>query len=927
MPGHERSPTSTLGRPHGHTEEEGAVPQQLPGSPAWAEWICGPGIMPALSPTQARRISVLQALEDGSYDTMPPPRTPLQSSSPSRDYGTPLYRITTPVRQGPCRAHTVYGCVVCKGMPVIETRRSPQLPRRPLSPPPLPAAAPLPPLPASASPQQTPKLNRAILRATFSKVDQNGDGTVGRHELAHSVAEHAALAQLLGVPPGASPAAADAHVERVFRDLDTDGDYGVSFEEFARHLDRIVGAHAQGGGGGAASADVAGAAGGGRPGGFAAMDQDGDGVLSRAEFRRGLFQEGVPPTPPQRHYLPEPEPEPEPGSGARRPKSVRFQDTEEIVALRTEIELLKQKKPESPAAGASNVSTSSEQLRILELQSQLAAQQAEQERRYQEQLHEVSREHQTAEESERLRAEMKILKLTQQQQRELQQRDEQLQEHQTAEESERLRAEIEILKLKQQQQRELQQRDEQLQHDEQMQKQSLRAEQERIRALEAKVQQQEQQQQREQATYKEREGLRVLQTELQAAQKQQAREAAQQREMLEQKRARAEQDQALQTQLQAAQEQLRRQEDRERQREQQWEQQRERDAQARSLQSQLAATAQQRDAADLLFDVLDSNQDGQLSSDEFKGRAEAAEATTRETQRRLTEAELRAAQLAEENERVRAAAERARATAEEEKERMRRERAAELEAAALAAGAQAQQAERRALQQEIEAMELSQRQALLASQAAVAAAEEKAAAAANAQTEALAKATTMVSTAQSAVASEREQLLEAVVAERERSAEVVAEYGKRVSAAESGQMRERAELQRLQTEAEEARLACEKAEAAAEQASRHAAMEQALRQELERTKSALHAAASKQQEELQRALVSRQEENTRLARQAERAERRRKSEEAQLTSRLETERCAFALRLLSSPPPPPPPLSLCACSCCCAVLHCCFVRY
>ena len=190
-------------------------------------------------------------------------------------------------------------------------------------------------------------------------------------------------------------------------------------------------------------------------------------------------------------------------------------------------------------------------------------------------------------------------------------------------------------------------------------------------------------------------------------------------------------------------------------------------------------------------------------------------------------------------------------------------------------------------------MEVAQQQALQVSQARVAAAEKDAAAATIAQTEVLAKAARTVSSAQAQVVNEREKLLTALQAEKQRSAEVIAEYGQRVAAAESDRITKQAALQRLQTEVEEARVACAKAEAAAEHEGRCAAHEQALRQELELKKSALHTTASQQHEALRRQLVSRQEENTRLTRQADRAERRRQSHESQMMTRLEAERCAF----------------------------------
>jgi len=91
--------------------------------------------------------------------------------------------FTTPAREPPCKAHQVYGCVVCRGLLNISP------PRRRPSPPRVTTPA-------------APRLNRAILGATFAKVDQNGDGRVQLHELARSVAENDALAQLLGLPPG-----------------------------------------------------------------------------------------------------------------------------------------------------------------------------------------------------------------------------------------------------------------------------------------------------------------------------------------------------------------------------------------------------------------------------------------------------------------------------------------------------------------------------------------------------------------------------------------------------------------------------------------------------------------------------------------------------------------------------------------------------
>lgn len=259
--------------------------------------------------------------------------------------------------------------------------------------------------------------------------------------------------------------------------------------------------------------------------------------------------------------------------------------------------------------------------------------------------------------------------------------------------------------------------------------------------------------------------------------------------------------------------------------------------------------------------------------------------------RKLFEAELRAAQLAEENVLVRAEVEMERTRAKEELERMRKERAAELEAAALAASEKVQISERLARRQEIESLKLAQQQALLASQDRVAAAQKEAAAATAAQTEALAKAAHAVNLAQAEVVKEREKLLKAMQAEQERSAEVIAEFRKRVTAAESERIDKQAAMQRLQTEAKEARLACQKAEAAAAHEGWCAAQELALRQELERKKSALQTTASQQHEALRRQLVSREEENTRLARQIERVERRRQSEESQLMTRLEAERC------------------------------------
>jgi hypothetical protein len=233
-----------------------------------------------------------------------------------------------------------------------------------------------------------------------------------------------------------------------------------------------------------------------------------------------------------------------------------------------------------------------------------------------------------------------------------------------------------------------------------------------------------------------------------------------------------------------------------------------------------------------------------------------------------------------------------------ELERMQKERAAELEAAALAAAEKVQLAERLARQQEIEHSKLARQQAHHVSQARIAAAENDAAAATAAQTEALAKAALTVSAAQAQVVNERERLLKALQAEKERSAEVVAEYGKRVAAAESDRITKQAAMQRLQTEVEAAREACAKAETAAEHEGQCAAQEQALRQELQRKTSALHSTASQQHEALRRQLVSREEENIRLARQAERAERRRQSQESQMMTRLAAERYVCVSRVI-----------------------------
>ena len=228
-----------------------------------------------------------------------------------------------------------------------------------------------------------------------------------------------------------------------------------------------------------------------------------------------------------------------------------------------------------------------------------------------------------------------------------------------------------------------------------------------------------------------------------------------------------------------------------------------------------------------------------------------------------------------------------RARAEEQLEQMRKERGVELEAAALAAG-----------EKEIERLKLVQQQALQVSQDRVAAAEKIAAAATTAQTEALAKAAFTVSSAQALVVNEREKLLDALKAEKERSAEIIAEYGKRVSSAESDRIARQAALHRLQHEVEAARVACAKAEAAAEHEGQCAAQEQALRQELQRKTSTLHSTASQKHEALRRELVSRQEENTRLAKQAERTERRRQSYESQMMARLHAERYVYLSRVV-----------------------------
>ena len=429
-------------------------------------------------------------------------------------------------------------------------------------------------------------------------------------------------------------------------------------------------------------------------------------------------------------------------------------------------------------------------------------------------------------------------------------------EHHATEEAAQLRTEIEILALKQQQRSELQHRDEQAEQREQR----------RIMALQSQLT----------AT---NEALAEL-----ARERGTGEEAAQLRTEIEILKLKQQQK----SELQRRDEQLR-----------QIEHVEQHHIHALQAQEQQQHKLPQREQTTSHASLLALRTELQAAQEQQAGRTAVAApirsgvtpAHQAMQERKLFEAELRAAQLVEENARVRAEVEMERTRAKEELDRMRKERAAELEAAALVAEGKVQVSERLARRQEVESLELAHQQALLASQARVAAAQEEAASATTAQTEALAKAAHTVSLAQAEVVKEREKLLKAMQAEKERSAEVIAEFRKRVAAAESERIDKQAAMQRLQTEAKEARLACQKAEAAAAHEGRCAAQEQALRQELERKKSALHTTASQQQEALRRQLVSREDENTRLAKQMERVERRRQSEESQLMARLQAERC------------------------------------
>ena len=701
-----------------------------------------------LSAATERRHRTLSALARGSYTSLPrwPGAGAAEELAERPASWTPRPRpSTTPAREPPCKAHQVYGCVVCRGL----LNNSP--PRRRPSPPRVttPAAA-------------APRLNRAIVRATFAKVDQNGDGRVQLHELARSVAENDALAQLLGLPPGAGSA---RRVEGLFASLDSNADSDVSFEEFAVHLERLVRAAAPAGG----RPRREGSSGGGT--GFGGLDADGDGMLSRDEFRQGLFEEGVPPSP--RRPQPPPLPQEQTGFGDVAQQSAEA--SADVAALKAELAELRAGQAAPPAPAPRRVSWQPEPEPEPE-QHQLLQQQ---QRRHSQEL-------------QGLRTELASLRARPS--------PPPVPAAATGNADADAAASQEIA--------------------------GLRSE---IEAMRAAAQASQARARSPSPPREDSREVAALKAQI-AALESRPPAAAPSAQPL----------QALRTEI--------------------------------TSQASSQAAAGHADAADLLFQVLDGNRDGMVSAAEFEGRAHRAEAEAREMERTLLEARLEAAQLGEVVEKLRA------------------ERAAEVEAAALSAASAAAAAEREAARQRVETAELSLQQTKAAAEAAMAAADEKSALSASAQSQAMAEAASLVTNAQAALAKERQRMLEALTAERERRAAVEAEYAKRVETVETERARDRSELVEAQEVSAEAQMASEHAQQAAARAGRTAAHEANLRQDLERKNAALQRTATKQQERLLQQLHEGRAETARLSLESERSERRWRNDEAVMRSRIESER-------------------------------------